>query len=269
MQNVLTVVVGYLGKISLPGLGVIDIIEIGLISFFVYQFMAWIKFTRAYTLLKGILIVLGFILVAYIFKMNTILWIFRNLANVLVIGVIVIFQPELRKALEQLGQKKFVSNIIPFDSGREVQERFNDKTINELVKACFDMGEVKTGALIVIEHNLPLDDVVRTGEIINADINQRLIENIFFKNSPLHDGAMVISKKRIKAAGCILPVSHNLDIPKELGLRHRAAMGISQVSDAHAIIVSEETGGISVAYKGQFYLRLNAEELESLLTKES
>lgn len=151
MQNVLTVVVGYLGKISLPGFGVIDIIEIGLISFFVYQFMAWIKFTRAYTLLKGILIVLGFILVAYIFKMNTILWIFRNLANVLVIGVIVIFQPELRKALEQLGQKKFVSNIIPFDSGREVQERFNDKTINELVKACFDMGEVKTGALIVIE----------------------------------------------------------------------------------------------------------------------
>lgn len=137
MQNVLTVVAGYLGKISLPGFGVIDIIEIGLISFFVYQFMAWIKFTRAYTLLKGILIVLGFILVAYIFKMNTILWIFRNLANVLVIGVIVIFQPELRKALEQLGQKKFVSNIIPFDSGREVQERFNDKTINELVKACF------------------------------------------------------------------------------------------------------------------------------------
>ena len=138
-----------------------------------------------------------------------------------------------------------------------------------VVMACISMGKQKVGALIVIEHNLPLDDVVRTGEIINADINQRLIENIFFKNSPLHDGAMVISKKRIKAAGCILPVSHNLDIPKELGLRHRAAMGISQVSDAHAIIVSEETGGISVAYKGQFYLRLNAEELESLLTKES
>ena len=138
-----------------------------------------------------------------------------------------------------------------------------------VVMACISMGKQKVGALIVIEHNLPLDDVVRTGEIINADINQRLIENIFFKNSPLHDGAMVISKKRIKAAGCILPVSHNLDIPKELGLRHRAAMGISQMSDAHAIIVSEETGGISVAYKGQFYLRLNAEELESLLTKES
>ena len=129
------------------------------------------------------------------------------------------------------------------------------------------MGKQKVGALIVIEHNVPLDEVVRTGELIDAAINQRLIENIFFKNSPLHDGAMVIRKKRIKAAGCILPVSHDLNIPKELGLRHRAAMGISQQSDAHAIIVSEETGGISVAYRGQFYLRLNAEELESLLTK--
>ena len=122
---------------------------------------------------------------------------------------------------------------------------------------------------LVMERNVPLDDVIRTGEIIDANINQRLIENIFFKNSPLHDGAMVISKKRIKAAGCILPVSHNLDIPKELGLRHRAAMGISQVSDALAIIVSEETGAISVAWRGQFYLRQSAEELESLLTKES
>ena len=269
MQDITGNLIEALTRMALPKISIIDIIQIALIAFFVYQFMVWIKYTHAYTLLKGILVVLLFILVAYIFKMNTILWIFSNLASTLIVGVIVIFQPELRKALEQLGQKKIMSAIIPFDAGKEVKERFTDKTISELVKACFDMGEVKTGALIVIEHNLPLDDVVRTGEIINADINQRLIENIFFKNSPLHDGAMVISKKRIKAAGCILPVSHNLDIPKELGLRHRAAMGISQVSDAHAIIVSEETGGISVAYKGQFYLRLNAEELESLLTKES
>lgn len=189
MQNILAILGGYIGKITLPGIGVIDIIEIGLISFFVYQFMAWIKFTRAYTLLKGILIVLGFILVAYIFKMNTILWIFRNLANVLVIGVIVIFQPELRKALEQLGQKKFVSNIIPFDSGREVQERFNDKTINELVKACFDMGEVKTGALIVIEEEIRLDEYVRTGINIDGILTSQLLINIFEHNTPLHDGA--------------------------------------------------------------------------------
>ena len=138
-----------------------------------------------------------------------------------------------------------------------------------IVLACMSMSKGKVGALIVIEKSMPLNDIIRTGEIINANVNQRLIENIFFKNSPLHDGAMVISKKRIKAAGCILPVSHDLNIPKELGLRHRAAMGISQKSDAHAIIVSEETGSISVAYRGQFYLRLNAEELESLLTKDN
>ena len=138
-----------------------------------------------------------------------------------------------------------------------------------IVMACMSMGKQKVGALIVIEHDMPLDDIVRTGDVIDANINQRLIENIFFKNSPLHDGAMVISKHRIKAAGCILPVSHNLDIPKELGLRHRAAMGISQVSDAQAVIVSEETGAISVAYKGQFHLRLSAEDLERLLTEQA
>src|SRR5574344_889006 len=145
------------------------------------------------------------------------------------------------------------------------KEETSHDDIMPIVLACMNMEKQKVGALIVMERNFPLTDIVRTGEEIDAKINQRLIENIFFKNSPLHDGAMVISKKRIKAAGCILPVSHNLDIPKELGLRHRAAMGISQVSDAHAIIVSEETGGILVAYKGQFYQRLNAEELESLL----
>ncbi|MBP5711688.1 MAG: DNA integrity scanning protein DisA nucleotide-binding domain protein, partial [Prevotella sp.] len=126
----------------------------------------------------------------------------------------------------------------------------------------------KVGALIVIERGTPLDDIIDTGDRINANINQRLIENIFFKNSPLHDGAMVISKKRILAAACILPVSHDLNIPKELGLRHRAAMGISQDSDVIAIVVSEETGRISVAVKGEFRLRLSAEELEAVLAKE-
>lgn len=135
--------------------------------------------------------------------------------------------------------------------------------------ACMSMSRNKVGALIVIERGAPLDDIVDTGDKIDAKINQRLIENIFFKNSPLHDGAMIISKKRIKAAGCILPVSHNQDIPRSLGLRHRAAMGISQSSDAIAVIVSEETGHISVAIRGQFKLHLSAEELESILTEES
>ena len=130
------------------------------------------------------------------------------------------------------------------------------------------MGKGKVGALIVIERDVILQDIVETGDYIDARINQRLIENIFFKNSPLHDGAMIISKKRIKAAGCILPVSHSQDIPKEFGLRHRAAMGISQSSDALAIVVSEETGKISVAIHGEFQVRLSAEQLESILAKE-
>ena len=267
MQNVLTVVVGYLGKISLPGLGVIDIIEIGLISFFVYQFMAWIKFTRAYTLLKGILIVLGFILVAYIFKMNTILWIFRNLANVLVIGVIVIFQPELRKALEQLGQKKFMASIFPLDAGKEVQERFTDKTINELVKACFDMGEVRTGALIVIEQNIRLSEYERTGINVDAVLTSQLLINIFEHNTPLHDGAVLVRGNRIVAATCYLPLSDNMELSKQLGTRHRAGVGISEVSDSLTIIVSEETGQVSMAQNGQLSRGLTSAELRSALIK--
>ena len=267
MQNVLTVVAGYLGKISLPGFGVIDIIEIGLISFFVYQFMAWIKFTRAYTLLKGILIVLGFILVAYIFKMNTILWIFRNLANVLVIGVIVIFQPELRKALEQLGQKKFMASIFPLDAGKEVQERFTDKTINELVKACFDMGEARTGALIVIEQNIRLSEYERTGINVDAVLTSQLLINIFEHNTPLHDGAVLVRGNRIVAATCYLPLSDNMELSKQLGTRHRAGVGISEVSDSLTIIVSEETGQVSMAQNGQLSRGLTSAELRSALIK--
>ena len=265
MQNTLSVLAGYLGKISLPGLGVIDIIEIGLISFFVYQFMAWIKFTRAYTLLKGILIVLGFILIAYIFKMNTILWIFRNLANVLVIGVIVIFQPELRRALDQLGQKKIVSTIIPFDTGKEVQERFNDKTINELVKACFDMGEVKTGALIVIEEEIRLDEYVRTGINIDAILTSQLLINIFEKNTPLHDGAVIVRGNRVTSATCYLPLSDNMALSKDLGTRHRAGVGISEATDSMTVIVSEETGKISVAYGGNLDRNLSGDALKEKL----
>lgn len=267
MQNTLSVLAGYLGKISLPGLGVIDIIEIGLISFFVYQFMAWIKFTRAYTLLKGILVVLGFILIAYIFKMNTILWIFRNLANVLVIGVIVIFQPELRRALEQLGQKKIVSTIIPFDSGKEVKERFNDKTINELVKACFDMGEVKTGALIVIEEEIRLDEYIRTGINIDGILTSQLLINIFEHNTPLHDGAVIVRGNRIIAATCYLPLSDNMELSKQLGTRHRAGVGISEVTDSVTIIVSEETGQVSVAQDGKLIRDISSSGLREILER--
>ena len=267
MQNVLTVVAGYLGKISLPGFGVIDIIEIGLISFFVYQFMAWIKFTRAYTLLKGILIVLGFILVAYIFKMNTILWIVSKLASALITAIVVIFQPELRKVVEQLGQKKIMASIFPFDSGKEVKERFTDKTVNELIKACFDMGEVKTGALIVIEQNELLTDYIRTGINLDAILTSQLLINIFEHNTPLHDGAVIVRENRIVAATCYLPLSDNMELSKQLGTRHRAGVGISEQTDSVTIIVSEETGQVSVAQGGKLTRSVNSAKLREILVR--
>jgi putative membrane protein len=186
-----------------------------------------------------------------------------------VIALIVIFQEDIRRFLYEIGSQKGMRRFVRFFRSNKDDAREVDKeTIMPIVMACMSMSKKYVGALLVIERGVPLKDIMDTGEEIDAKINQRLIENIFFKNSPLHDGAMVISNKRIMSAGCILPVSHNLDIPKELGLRHRAALGISQSSDAIAVIVSEETGRISVAIKGEFRLRLSAEELESILTQE-
>ena len=237
--------------------GIKDFIDVLLVALLLYYTYKLMKASGSIKVFTGILVfILIWLVVTQILEMKLLGSIFDTLMNV---GVI---------ALLTLGSLRHVSALAHFFSGSK-KEALKHDDIMPVVMACLSMGKQKVGALIVIEHTTPLDEVVRTGEIIDATISQRLIENIFFKNSPLHDGAMVISKKRIKAAGCILPVSHDLNIPKELGLRHRAAMGISQKSDAHAIIVSEETGSISVAYRGQFYLRLNAEELESLLTKDN
>ncbi len=267
MQDITGNLIEALTRMALPKISIIDIIQIALIAFFVYQFMVWIKYTHAYTLLKGILVVLLFILVAYIFKMNTILWIFSNLASTLIVGVIVIFQPELRKALEQLGQKKIMSAIIPFDAGKEVKERFTDKTISELVKACFDMGEVKTGALIVIEQNELLTDYIRTGINVDAILTSQLLINIFEHNTPLHDGAVIVRENRIVAATCYLPLSDNMELSKQLGTRHRAGVGISEQTDSVTIIVSEETGQVSVAEGGRLMRNVSSTELREVLER--
>lgn len=267
MQNLMTMLMEYVAKLNFPGIGAIDVVEIFLISFFVYQFMVWIKFTRAYSLLKGILIVLAFLFVAYIFKMNTILWIFRNMASMLLVGVVIIFQPELRKVLEQLGKKNLVSAILPFDSGREVTERFPDKTVNELIKACFDMGEAKTGALIVIEQDIHLTEYERTGINVDAAITSQLLINIFEHNTPLHDGAVIIRNNRVAAATCYLPLSDNMELSKQLGTRHRAGVGISEVSDSLTIIVSEETGRVSVAKEGELLRDVDSVRLRQELEK--
>lgn len=244
---------------------IVDIVLVALMLFYIYRLM---RESRSLNVFYGILVfVLVWLFVSQVLEMKLLGSILDKLVSVGVIGLIVLFQEEIRHFLYNLGAHQKAKNLIRWFRGSTEQEA-DKESIMPIVMACMNMARGKVGALIVIERSTPLDDIVDTGDVIDAKINQRLIENIFFKNSPLHDGAMIISNKRIRAAGCILPVSHKTDIPKELGLRHRAAMGISQDSDAVAIVVSEETGRISVAVKGEFQLRLSAEQLESILTRE-
>ncbi len=250
--------------------GIKDIIDVFLVALMLYYIYRLMKESRSLNVFLGIMLfILIWLFVSQIVEMKLLGSILDKLVSVGVIALIVIFQEDIRKFLYELGTQKGIRRLVNFfKSNRNSTKEEDKETIIPIVMACMSMSKKYVGALIVIERGVPLTDIVDTGELIDARINQRLIENIFFKNSPLHDGAMVISRKRIEAAGCILPVSHNQDIPKELGLRHRAAMGISQNSDAIAIVVSEETGRISVAIKGEFHLRLSAEELESVLTRE-
>jgi len=247
----------------------IDILLVALILYYIYRLM---RESRSLNVFIGILMfVITWLFVSQVVEMKLLGSILDKLVSVGVIALIVLFQDEIRKFLYNVGahrrMRAFAKLFISRDGGEENKKALKE-VIMPIVMASMNMSRGKVGALIVIERAMPLDEISVTGDQIDSNINQRLIENIFFKNSPLHDGAMIVSKKRIKAAGCILPVSHDMDIPKDLGLRHRAAMGVSQESDALAIVVSEETGGISVAVKGELHLRLSAEELESILTKE-
>ena len=251
--------------------GLKDFIDILLVAVMLYYIYRVMHESRSINVFVGIIIfIVVWVFVSQVLEMRLLGTILDKLVSVGVIVIVVIFQEDIRKFLYNLGAHRSVRTIAKLFSihkGKERDEAMLKKNIMPIVMAVMSMGKGKVGALIVMERNVPLDDIVSTGEVIDAAVNQRLIENIFFKNSPLHDGAMVISNHRIKAAGCILPVSHNLDIPKELGLRHRAALGMSQESDALCIVVSEETGSISIARNGQFNLRLSAEELEAELTE--
>lgn len=250
-------------------IGIKDVIDVLLVALMLYYLYRLMKESRSLNVFIGILVfVFVWLFVSQILEMRLLGTIMDKLVSVGVIGLIILFQEEIRKFLYQLGaHQRFQAFVKLFSNGAKEGEE-DKETIVPIVLSCMSMAKSRVGALIVIERGVSLNDIVDTGDLIDAKINQRLIENIFFKNSPLHDGAIVISKKRVKAAGCILPVSHDLSIPKELGLRHRAAMGISQASDAIAIVVSEETGRISVAINGQFRLRLSAEELEGILADE-
>ena len=252
--------------------GIKDIIDIVLVAMMLYYIYRLMRESRSVNAFKGVIFfVIVWLFVSQVLEMRLLGTIFDKLVSVGILAVIIIFQEDIRKFLFNIGghqrmkalRRLFTSSKQKAKSRKEVKQ-----IIMPLVMASINMSRQKVGALIVLERSAMLDDIVATGDKIDANINQRLIENIFFKNSPLHDGAMLIADKRIKAAGCILPVSHDLSIPKELGLRHRAAMGISEETDALAVVVSEETGSISIAIKGRFRLHLSAEELESILTTE-
>lgn len=251
--------------------GLKDIIDIVLVALMLYYIYRLMKESRSLNVFMGILIfVVLWLVVSQVLEMKLLGSIMDKLVSVGVIGLIILFQEDIRKFLYNLGAHQRIRALrsLFYNNDKYQDKEQLKQTIMPIVMSCLSMSKKKVGALIVIQRSTPLDDIVATGERIDSSISQRLIENLFFKNSPLHDGAMVIAHDRIRAAGCILPVSHDLNIPKELGLRHRAALGITHESDCIAIVVSEETGGISVAIRSQFQLRLTAEKLESLLTQE-
>ena len=252
--------------LNLPKITMTDVVEILIITFLFYYMLVWIKNTRAWVLLKGIMVILLFVLVAAVFQMNTIIWIAKNTLSVAITAIVIIFQPEIRKALENLGQKNFFTSFFVFDFSKGEIAKFTDKTINELVKACYEMGKVKTGALIVIEDEIVLSEYERTGIAVDGILTSQLLINIFEKNTPLHDGAVIVRGDRVVSATCYLPLTDSLSISKDLGTRHRAAVGISEVSDSLTIVVSEETGKVSIAMGGELYRNVDAEFLKNKLS---
>ena len=257
----------YISNIYIPRtLRVSNIFEIIILAIILYEFMAWVKTTRAFALLKGIIVILVFLIIAYIFDFTTILWIAGKVINIAIIAVVVIFQPELRKALEQLGQKKYFKSILPFTEKKDKGERLSDKTVNELVRACLELAKNKTGALIVIEQDILLTDYEKTGIPVDGIVTSQLLINIFEHNTPLHDGAVIVRGDRIVSATCYLPLSDNMQISKELGTRHRAAVGISEVTDTMTLVVSEETGNVSIAIAGELIRAVDQDYLKKKLT---
>ena len=248
----------------IPSVRPTDILEILIIAFLVYHVLLWAKNSRLWSMLKGVIVIMAFILFAEFFQMNTILWIVGNFFNVIITVVVIILQPELRKALEELGRKNFFSNAF-FFGDMKFQERFSDKTLNEIVRACVEMSKVRTGALIVIQQDFSLAEFERTGIAVDGIVTSQLLINIFEHNTPLHDGAVIIRGDRVVSATCYLPLSDNMGIGKELGTRHRAGIGVSEVTDSLTIIVSEETGKISVAYEGELDKSVDSERLRDRL----
>ncbi len=265
METIRNFINDYSVWLSFPKINIPDIIEIIILAYIIYHVVKWVKNTRAWALVKGLAVVMAFWVGAVIFDLNVIKWIISNTINVGIIAIIIVFQPEFRKALEQLGQKNIVRSIITFDDSRDRNERFSDHSLNEIIRATFELARNKTGALIVLEEETTLKEYERTGIFLDSIISSELLINIFEHNTPLHDGAVLLRGNRVVAATCYLPLSDNMQLSKELGTRHRAGIGISEVSDSLTIIVSEESGKVSIAKDGKLIRNVDGDYLRTKL----
>lgn len=255
----------YFSKLYIPRITWTDVIEIIIIAVVLYNILLWIMNTKAWALLKGIIVVALFAVVAYLLNLKTILWIAGKTISVGIIALVIIFQPELRRALEQLGRKRFMLRFFNFGDNSDKDERFSVKTADEIVDACYKMGAVKTGALIVIEQDIVLEEYIKTGIPVDGIVTSQLLINIFEHNTPLHDGAVIIRGNRVVAATCYLPLTDNVNLSKALGTRHRAGVGLSEATDSLTIIVSEETGKVSVAFGGELIHDIDSDSLKNKL----
>jgi diadenylate cyclase len=260
-----TTLKSYLDWVYFPKISWTDVLDIIIIAYLLYHILLWMKTSRAWTLLRGVIIILLFLGLAALLRLNTILWISRKLINVFILTIVILFQPELRAALDELGRKNIIKSLLSNNVNRPGDAKISDRTVFELVKTATELSKTKTGALIVLEHETPLGEYIKSGISLDAEITEQLLVNIFEKNTPLHDGAVIIRDNRIVAATCYLPLTERNDLTKELGTRHRAGLGISEVSDSLTIIVSEETGSISVARNGNIFRNLSEKSLRDHL----
>ena len=267
MKAVLQLFSAHFYWMHLPAITVtpIDVIQIIILAWIIYKILKWIKTSHAWSLLKGLIVIGIFVALIYIFQMSTLIYIINQGLGLVIMAAMVIFQPELRKALESIGRRQVVSTL--FMPSRQFEQLFSDRTMNEIIRGCEEMGRAKTGALIVIEQSDSLQEYERTGIEVDALVTSQLLINIFEKNTPLHDGAVIVRGDRVTAATCYLPLSDNMRLSKELGTRHRAGVGVSEVTDSLTIIVSEETGGISLAYRGNLERAVSEDRFRERMTQ--
>lgn len=245
-------------------MSIYDVVDILIVAYIFYKVFMFIKDTRAEQVLKGIVVLLLATQLSSLFKFHTLYWILVNALNVGVIAVCIIFQPELRAGFEYLGRTNF--NLLG-KSGVNAESKRLNKAIDEIVETLYSLSRQKIGALIILERETKISDIINTGTIIDGDVSRQLLINIFIPNTPLHDGAVVIRDNKVKAAACFLPLSQSKDLTKDLGTRHRAGVGISEVSDCITLIVSEETGEVSIAKSGKLYRDIAKDRMSNILKK--